>query len=192
MFASLTGTVTAIRLDAAIIDVGGVGFLVHTTPATLAALQVGTSATLATHLVVREDALVLYGFTEAADRDLFTTLQTVSGIGPRIGLAMLAVLDHNEIRTAIETADYATLQRVPGIGRKSAQRIVLELAGKLGPADIAAVSPAAQDMADEVTAALVGLGWTEKAASAAVAAVDGDDVSAMLRAALRHLGGHRE
>jgi Holliday junction DNA helicase RuvA len=192
MFASLTGKVTAIRLDAAVIDVGGVGFLVHATPATLGGLQVGASTTLATHLVVRDDALVLYGFTEGADRDLFTTLQTVSGIGPRIGLAMLAVLDRNEIRTAVETSDYATLQQVPGIGRKSAQRIVLELAGKLGPADVTAVSPADQGMADEVTAALVGLGWTEKAASAAVAAVGGDDVSAMLRAALRYLGGHRD
>ncbi len=191
MLASLSGTVTTLRLDAAVIDVGGVGFWVHATPGTLAELRVGALAALATHLVVREDALTLYGFADAADRDLFATLQTVSGIGPRTGLAMLAVLDRDEIRAAVEAADYATIERVPGIGRKSAQRIVLELAGKLGAPEVTPARPAGTAMADQVTAALVGLGWTEKAASAAVAVVDGDDVPGLLRAALRHLGGHR-
>lgn len=189
MLALLRGTVIWAGVDSAVIETGGVGFAVTATPATLGTLRVGSQAQLATHLVVREDSLTLYGFADTDDRDTFVTLQSVSGVGPKLALAMLAVLSTDDIAAAVHTADYATLERVPGIGRKSAQRLVLELSGKLaatpGPA------PATSSVGDQAIDALVNLGWPEKAARDAVAAVGGTEVGAVLRAALRHLGGHR-
>ena len=132
MIASVTGAVQAVRLDAAVVEVGGVGMLVQATPATLAGLRAGQQATLHTSLVVREDSLTLYGFTDADEREVFEVLQTVSGVGPRLALAMLAVHSPDGLRRAVADEDYATLQRVPGIGRKGAQRIVLELGDRLG------------------------------------------------------------
>lgn len=204
MIASVNGTVLAVRLDAAVVEVGGVGLLVHATPTTLAGLRVGTPARLATSLVVREDALTLFGFADADERDVFEIVQTVSGVGPRLALAMLAVHTPDGLRRAVATEDLAALKRVPGIGHKGAQRIVLELGDRLGSplgavANAAAPAPAADDRRDQVVEALVGLGWTAKAAADAVTTVlDGseepvgaDEVAGVLRAALRTLGGAR-
>jgi len=201
MIASLTGTVEAVGLDHAVVIVGGVGMLVKATPTTLAGLTVGREARIATSLVVREDSLTLFGFTDDDERRVFETLQTVSGVGPRLALAMLAVHTPDGLRRAVAGEDLAALQRVPGIGRKGAQRIVLEIGDKLGaPGDGAATGtppvveqPSSQ--APEVVDALVQLGWSEKVAAGAVGAVMGrseapSDVPAVLRAALQHLGGH--
>jgi Holliday junction DNA helicase RuvA len=205
VIASVRGRVLAVRLDAAVIEVGGVGMLVQATPATLAGLRVGEEARLATSLVVREDALTLFGFADDDERDVFETVQTVSGIGPRLALAMLAVHTPDGLRAAVAAQDLNALVKVPGIGRKGAQRIVLELSDRLGAPAGATVPLAAgatpsgpvPAWREQVVEALVGLGWSAKQAGDAVDAVavgHGDqgaaaDVAGVLRSALRHLGG---
>ena len=203
MIASLRGTVAALGLDRVVIETGGVGLAVACPPRVLADLRTGEPADLFTTLVVREDSLTLYGFSTDDERDLFDTVLGVSGIGPRLGLAMLAVLTPDEIRAAVSGEDVATLTRVPGIGRKGAQRLVLELRDRLPSATGASSQAAARAStadgawAEQVMAALVGLGWGAKDAAAALDSVaaqaasmaeDGDvDVPALLRAALRSL-----
>ena len=212
MIAHLDGMVCAIAPEGAVIEVGGVGLLVQATPGTLAALRTGERARVATSLVVREDALTLYGFASDDERDVFELVQTASGVGPRLALAMLASFSPDGLRQAIAAEDVAALTRVPGIGRKGAQRIVLELAGRLGspaaPAGVLGPLPgAAADGAalwrDQVRAGLVNLGWPARDAEQAIAEVAADlavspagtggpegaavDVSVALRAALRKL-----
>jgi Holliday junction DNA helicase RuvA len=206
VIASIRGRVLAVRLDAAVVEVGGVGMVAYATPTTLAGLRVGEDARLATALVVREDSLTLFGFADDDERDVFETLQTVSGVGPRLALAMLAVHTPDALRRAVAGEDLAALQRVPGIGRKGAQRIVLELTDRLGAPVGAPVGadgrtsagPPVTDQRGQVVEALVGLGWNVKAAEEAVAAVvpvdqavEADDVASVLRGALRVLGGGR-
>lgn len=207
MIASVRGTVLAVRLDSAVVEVGGVGMLVHATPATLAQLRTGQEAVLHTSLVVREDSLTLFGFADDDEREAFEVVQTVSGVGPRLALAMLAVHTPDGLRRAVADEDLKALERVPGIGRKGAQRIVLELKDRIGaPAPVAAAGglaavpqPSADDRRQQVVDALVGLGWNPKVADEAVTGVladaDGpltaEDVPAVLRAALRGLGGAR-
>lgn len=207
MIASVRGQVTAVRLDAVVVDVAGVGLLLRATPSTLASQHVGRPTSLETSLVVREDCLTLYGFADASERDTFETLLTVSGIGPRLALAMLAVHSPDALRAAVAAEDVAALTRVPGIGRKGAQRLILELADRLGPpagqalpaqGGTGGAAAPARDT-EQVVQALVGLGWQGRAAEAAVAAVTADgapaaaaavagDVAGVLRAALRELG----
>jgi holliday junction DNA helicase RuvA len=209
MIAHLDGTVAAVAPDGAVIDVGGVGLLVQCTPGTLARLRPGERARVATSLVVREDALTLYGFAGEDERNTFELLQTASGVGPRLALAMLAVFTPDALRRAVATEDLAALTTVPGIGRKGAQRIVLELAGRLGsPGEAAAPAAAgpgagtgAAPWREQVRAGLVSLGWQSREADQAIAAVEPDllagadpgdgqavEVSVALRAALRVLG----
>jgi Holliday junction DNA helicase RuvA len=210
VIAHLDGTVAAVAPDGAVIDVGGVGLLVQCTPGTLARLRPGERARVATSLVVREDALTLYGFASDDERGTFELVQTASGVGPRLALAMLAVFTPDGLRRAVAAEDLAALMTVPGIGRKGAQRIVLELAGRLGaPGDGAQPGAAAPPVAarlapwrDQVRAGLVNLGWQGRDADQAIALVEPDllaaaeqgepageiDVAAALRAALRVLG----
>jgi holliday junction DNA helicase RuvA len=207
MIAHLDGIVSGVAPDGAVIDVGGVGLLVQCTPGTLAGLRTGERARVATSLVVREDALTLYGFGTEDERNTFELVQTASGVGPRLALAMLAVFTPDALRRAVATEDLAALTTVPGIGRKGAQRIVLELAGRLGPAGEAGVgAPAggatngagAPPWREQVRAGLVSLGWQAREAEHAIAAVEPElpgapdgqavDVSVALRAALRVLG----
>lgn len=198
MIASLAGTVATVRLDAAVVEVGGIGVLVHATPRTLATLSVGAQASLSTSLVVREDSLTLFGFSDDDERATFETLQTVSGIGPRLALAMLAVHDPQTLRRAVATDDITTLRKVPGVGQKGAQRLALELKGKLGApllggARMSPVVDTDDEWRGQVREALVGLGWAAKAADDAldkVAPAPGEpvDVPAVLRAALQRLG----
>jgi Holliday junction DNA helicase RuvA len=206
----LDGLVCAIAPEGAVIEVGGVGLLVQATPGTLAGLRTGERARVATSLVVREDALTLYGFASDDERDVFELVQTASGVGPRLALAMLASFSPDGLRQAIAAEDVAALTRVPGIGRKGAQRIVLELAGRLGspaaPAGVMGPPPGAGPAADaaalwrdQVRAGLVNLGWPVRDAEQAIVAVAADlavspagmgetvDVSVALRAALRKL-----
>ncbi|NAZ87380.1 Holliday junction branch migration protein RuvA [Kineococcus indalonis] len=203
MIASVRGRVLAVRLDSAVVEVGGVGLLVQAAPATLAALRVGEEASLSTSLVVREDSLTLFGFADADEREVFEVLQTVSGVGPRLALAVLAVHRPDGLRAAVAAEDHAALVRVPGIGKKGAQRLCLELGDRLGPPSGApaqlAAAPADDDARrKQVVDALAGLGYPVKQAGDAVDAVTADDaagagavedVPAVLRAALRHLSG---
>lgn len=199
MIASVRGTVRSIGLDRVVVEVGGVGMLVHTTAATAASVRHGHEAALSTTLVVREDSLTLYGFASDDERDIFEQVQTVSGVGPRLALAMLSVLVPDRLRAAISGSDIAALTTVPGIGKKGAERMVLELRDKIGAlpgaggaAAASTVSPTAA-WRDQVAEALVGLGWSAKQSEDAVARVaeraDPDaSVSDLLRAALRELG----
>jgi Holliday junction DNA helicase RuvA len=207
VIASVRGEVTAIDLDHAVVEVGGVGLAVHATPATLATLRRGERAALATALVVREDSLTLYGFADAAARELFVLLQTVSGVGPRLALATLAVLEPDALRTAVAEGDIAMLTRVPGIGRKGAERLVIELRDKVGAVPRPAAATAGPPrgpvtggnlIREQVTEALVGLGFAARQAEQAVQAVldepdgqAGHDTSAVLRSALSRLGRSR-
>jgi Holliday junction DNA helicase RuvA len=205
MIASIRGTVTALGLDHVVVETGGVGIYLPCPPRVLADLRVGETASLVTVLVVREDSLTLYGFTAVDERELFEVLLGVSGIGPRLAMAMLAVLTPDEVRTAVATDDLATLTRVPGIGRKGAQRLVLELKDRLGPAlgtaqpaVTAGTASASAPWAEQVSAALVSLGWGAREAAAALDAIAPQaaemieaqgtpDVAGLLRTALRSL-----
>lgn len=199
MIASVRGRVTEVAGDGAVIEVGGVGLRLHCTPATLAELRVGQEARLATSLVVREESLTLYGFADDDARELFALLQTASGVGPRLAQAVLAVHAPDTVRKAISNGEVAVLTQVPGIGRKGAERIVLELRDKIGPVAIAggAAPPPADAWRDQVRTGLVGLGWTGGQADQAVAAVaetlDGDPppVPQLLKQAIRFLGKPR-
>lgn len=196
MIAQIIGEVLSVRLDRAVISVGGLGLEVLATPATLATWQEGQKVRAYTHLVVREDSLTLFGFANADEQETFASLMSVKGIGPKLALGALAVMTPDALRAALASKDFAALQRIPGVGRKSAERMVIEIGDKLGPVRGAATgapvaSPVAVD--SEVVEALCALGWSNKDAEKAVAAV-GDseaDVSARLRAALQYLGGHR-
>src|ERR1700730_9024667 len=133
MIAHLRGTVAGVAPDGAVIEVGGVGMRVQCTPGTLATLRPGEPAQVATSLVVREDSLTLFGFVSDDERNVFELLQTASGVGPRLALAMLAVHAPDALRRAVSTEDLNALTLVPGIGKKGAQRIVLEMKDRLGP-----------------------------------------------------------
>ena len=196
MIAAVRGEVLEIGLDHAVVEVGGAGLAVHATPATLARLRRGEQARLSTSLVVREDSLTLFGFADSEERELFTLLQTVSGVGPRLALATLAVLDPDALRRALADGDATALTRVPGIGRKGAERMVLELRDKVvAPAPAPATPAAVGGPRDQVVDALLGLGFPAKAAEQAVDAVlaenTGADASAALRSALSRLGRSR-
>lgn len=195
MIASVRGEVLEIALDHAVVEVGGVGLAVVAAPGTLAGLRRGEQARLATTLVVREDSLTLFGFADDAQRELFGLLQSVGGIGPRMALATLAVLSPDALTAALHDGDVKTLTRVPGIGQKVAQRMVLELKDKVvaaGPVDVAAPAGSGHPRRDEVVEALVGLGFTarpaEAAVDAALAAAADADSAALLRRALTSLG----
>lgn len=191
MISSVRGRVETVGLDHAVIETGGIGFAVLASPRTLADLRVGSESRVSTTLVVREDSLTLYGFADDDEREVFGVLQTVTGVGPRLALAVLAVLTPEDLRRAIASEDLGALQRVPGIGKKVASRLVLELAGKLGApaADGEASAPESGGGAvdEEVVAALVQLGWNAREAADAVAAVGGSNRAETLRAALQYL-----
>ncbi|GAA2633155.1 Holliday junction branch migration protein RuvA [Actinomadura fulvescens] len=198
MIAFVSGRVAAAGPDGAVVDVGGVGFAVQCTPATLAGLRVGDQAQVPTSLVVREDSLTLFGFADEDERSVFELLQTASGVGPRLALAMLAVHTPNALRRAVSTEDLTALTKVPGIGKKGAQRIVLELrdrlGGPIGDADDVRAPVRTEVWRDQVQAGLINLGWSARDADAAVDAVAADlaggetpPVPALLKAALKKL-----
>ncbi|GAA0274029.1 Holliday junction branch migration protein RuvA [Cryptosporangium japonicum] len=199
MIASVRGDVAAVGPDGAVVEVGGVGIAVHCTPATLSGLRVGSPTRLATSLVVREDSLTLYGFATDDERMIFELLQTASGVGPRLALAVLAVHSPDAVRVAIASADTAALTRVSGIGKKGAERLVLELRDKIGSVDPVAVpglAPAG-GWPEAVREGLTGLGWSAKEAEDAVGIVAADfegrpvEVAAALRRAIQVLGKNR-
>lgn len=195
MIASLRGTVTHVGLHSAVIDVNGMGMLIQATPQTLSSLHAGREAVVQTALIVREDSMTLFGFTDADQREVFETLLSVSGVGPRIALAVLAVHTPEAIRVAASSGDDKAFSKVSGIGPKGARRIVLELADKLVPLGTAD-NPAAARWQDQVLAAMTGLGWSEKDANAAIDAAvaeapeiaAGGNVGEILKLTLRRLG----
>lgn len=195
MIASVRGEVVVIALDHAVIEAGGIGYKVMSTPSTLGTLRRGEEARLTTALIVREDSHTLYGFADPDSRELFTTLLGVSGVGPKIALATLAVYDATTLRTVLADGDVTALTRVPGIGKRGAERIVLELRDKVGRAasdgtGVPAVGGHA--VRAPVVEALIGLGFGAKHAEEAtdkVLAGDKDaNTATALRAALNLLG----
>ncbi|MEA1304414.1 Holliday junction branch migration protein RuvA [Actinomyces oris] len=216
MIASLRGTVLSVGLTSAVIEAGGVGMSIQATPTTLSGLKVGEETLVHTEMVVREDSLTLFGFADTDERDSFRTLMSAKGVGAKLALAMLAVHTPNALRRAIASQDVAALTRVPGLGPKGAQRVILDVADKLGSVtgdDLGTVRTASETAGGaetmtaggpephaDVVAALVQLGWNEASARQAVTSVTADtvqadqepDMAALLRASLRWLGGgHR-
>ncbi|GAA5610553.1 Holliday junction branch migration protein RuvA [Streptomyces platensis] len=175
MIAFVSGPVAALAPDSAVVEVGGIGMAVQCTPDTLSGLRIGQQAKLATSLVVREDSLTLYGFADDDERQTFELLQTASGVGPRLAQAMLAVHSPDALRLAVATGDEKALTAVPGIGKKGAQKLLLEFKDRLGEpvgtgrAGVGgAVTPGWRD---QLHAALIGLGYATREADEAVAAV---------------------
>ena len=209
MIASVHGRVAAVAPDGAVVEVGGIGLSVQCTPGTIARLQVGESARLSTSLIVREDSLTLYGFADDDERQLFELLQTANGVGPRLAQAVLAIHPPREVRRAVSMADVKALMQVPGIGKKGAERLILELRDRLGSttsdtlldapaAGLPSVTPVAP-WRDQLTAALMSLGWSIKEAEGAVlqlapvadeqiVATGSVEVAVLLRQALQLLG----
>ena len=210
MIASVNGRVAAVSPDGAVVEVGGIGLAVQCTPGTIARLRLGENARLSTSLIVREDSLTLYGFADDDERQLFELLQTANGVGPRLAQAVLAIHPPREVRRAVSMADVKALMQVPGIGKKGAERLILELRDRLGsttsdtsldgpvPAGLPSVTPVAP-WRDQLTSALVGLGWSTKEADGAlaqlapvadeqVAATGSVEVAVLLRQALQLLG----
>ncbi|MEX2984988.1 Holliday junction branch migration protein RuvA [Streptomyces sp. C36] len=206
MIAFVSGPVAALAPDTAVVEVGGIGMAVQCTPGTLSGLRVGQQARLATSLVVREDSLTLYGFADDDERQTFELLQTASGVGPRLAQAMLAVHSPDALRRALASGDEKALTAVPGIGKKGAQKLLIELKDRLGaPVGSAAAAvgaPVTQGWSDQLHAALVGLGYATREADEAVAAVTPQaeatlaegglpQVGSLLRAALQTLNRAR-
>jgi len=208
VIASVSGRVAAVSPDGAVVEVGGIGLAVQCTPGTIARLQLGENARLSTSLVVREDSLTLYGFADDDERQLFELLQTANGVGPRLAQAVLAIHPPREVRRAVSMADVKALMQVPGIGKKGAERLILELRDRLGsitsdtsldaPLGLPSVTPVAP-WRDQLTAALMSLGWSIKEAEGAVlqlapvadeqiVANGSVEVAVLLRQALQLLG----
>ncbi|ATW47577.1 Holliday junction branch migration protein RuvA [Streptomyces peucetius] len=202
MIAFVSGPVAALAPTTAVIEVGGIGMAVQCTPDTLSTLRIGQTAKLATSLVVREDSLTLYGFADDDERQVFELLQTASGVGPRLAQAMLAVHSPDALRVAVAGGDEKALTAVPGIGKKGAQKLLLELKDRLGEplrSAPAVGSPASQSWRDQLHAALIGLGYATREAEEAVTAVApqaetmgaAPEVGPLLRAALQSLNRAR-
>ena len=201
MISSLTGEIQEVAVDSAVIAVGGVGYVFAASPNTVSALRIGQETTVQTLLLIRDDNPVLYGFGTADEREIFEIMMTVSGIGPRIALAVLSIFDPDQVRRHISEQDDKAFTQVPGIGPKSARRIILELSGKLVPRE-ESDGPGTQSVTgqpawqEQVQQALVGLGWKEKDAAKGIAlAIKADpglatsaNVSDALRASLQNLG----
>lgn len=201
MISSLRGSVTHVGLNSATIEVGGFGMLVQATPQMLSTLHPGREATVATAMIVREDSMTLFAFADAEQKEVFETLLGVSGVGPRLALAVLAVYTPEAIRIAASTGDDKAFSKVPGIGPKGARRIVLELADKLVPHSDGSGEPGqpgqlGRSWRDQVSAAMIGLGWSEKDAGLAIDATLAQEpelaatgnISEILKATLRRLG----
>jgi Holliday junction DNA helicase RuvA len=202
MIAFVSGTVAALAPDTAVVEVGGVGMAIQCTPNTLSTLRLGKPAKLATSLVVREDSLTLYGFVDDDERQIFELLQTATGVGPRLAQAMLAVHTPDALRRAVTADDEKALMAVPGIGKKGAQKLLLEFKDRLGAPvgpGPAVGAPVTSGWRDQLHAALIGLGYATREADEAVSAVapqaeaaeGAPQVGQLLKAALQTLNRAR-
>ena len=187
MIARVRGTLVERDLDSVVIDVAGVGYELAVTPRTLSGLPgLGEEVVLHAHLHVREDQMALFGFETRADKDLFSTLIGVSGVGPKVAMAILATLTYEQLRLAVSTDDIAALTDVPGIGKRSAQKLLLELKPKL---DVVEGSVAPTGPMAEVREALAALGYGPDEIRGTLADMPSDlTVEEMLRLSLRELG----
>ena len=197
MIAQLTGSIRSINTDRIILEVAGVGYLIHVTPTASATLTLGNSLTVHTSMVVREDSMTLYGFIDTPSRETFELVQTVSGIGPRVALSILAHLSPDQLADAVESESVAILSGVPGIGKKGAQRILLELKGKLARTGLpgAPISSSQPIWREQLSGALISLGYSAREADSTISIVAIDyanrgldpahsDLSDLLKAAL--------
>jgi Holliday junction DNA helicase RuvA len=197
MIAQLTGTIRSINSDRIILEVAGVGYLVHVTPVAATTLTLGNSLTVHTSMVVREDSMTLYGFLDSPSRETFELVQTVSGIGPRVALSILAHLSPEQLADAVESESVTILSGVPGIGKKGAQRILLELKGKLSRSGSSGtpVSSSQPIWREQLSGALISLGYSAREADSTISIVAIDyanrgldpahsDLSELLKAAL--------
>ncbi|MGN5239968.1 Holliday junction branch migration protein RuvA [Rhodococcus sp. SJ-3] len=199
MIASVRGEVLEIGLDHVVVECGGIGYRVNATPATLATLRRGEETRLVTAMIVREDSMTLYGFADSEARDLFGLLQTVSGVGPRLAMATLAVLEPAALRAALADGNTAALTRVPGIGKRGAERMIVELRDKVAAYGVDENAPTSSAIStpirEQVVEALVGLGFplkqAEQSTDTAMTANPAADTSTALRAALSALGKSR-
>ncbi|MFC9632892.1 Holliday junction branch migration protein RuvA [Streptomyces mirabilis] len=202
MIAFVSGPVAALAPDSAVVEVGGIGIAVQCSPHTLSGLRMGQQTKLATSLVVREDSLTLYGFADDDERGTFELLQTASGVGPRLAQAMLATHSPDALRRAIATGDEKTLTAVPGIGKRGAQKLLLELKDRLGEplgTSTGIGTPVSTGWRDQLHAALIGLGYATREADEAVSAVapqaeavaGAPQVGQLLKAALQSLNRAR-
>ena len=197
MISAVRGEVLEVALDHVVIEAAGIGYRVNATPSTLATLRRGSEARLVTAMIVREDSMTLYGFPDGDTRDLFLTLLSVSGVGPRLAMATLAVHDAQALRQALADGDVAALTRVPGIGKRGAERMVVELRDKVGLVGATVGAPAVNGHAvrSPVVEALVGLGFAARQAEEATDKVLAGDhdatTSSALRTALSLLGKAR-
>jgi Holliday junction DNA helicase RuvA len=173
MIAQLTGSIRSISTDRIILEVAGVGYLIHVTPTTSATLTLGNSLTVHTSMVVREDSMTLYGFIDPSSRETFELVQTVSGIGPRVALSILAHLSPDQLADAVESESVSILSGVPGIGKKGAQRILLELKGKLARTGLpGAPIPSSQPIwREQLSGALISLGYSAREADSTISIV---------------------
>ena len=197
MISLINGVVRSIGLDRAVIEVGGVGLAVSITSSTSAQLNLGAPVQLFTSLVVREDSLTLFGFLDEDSRSAFELVQTVSGIGPKVALAILGAHSPQTLAVAIAQEDIKAIEKVPGIGRKGAQRLILELKGKISDFGTADHKQIHQPVwREQLTSALISLGFTSKDSDAAITSVVAQyadngidaqnvDISELLKAALQ-------
>ena len=169
MISLISGTLRSLTLDKAVVDVSGIGYSLLITPRTSTHLVLGAEVSFFTTLVVREDSLTLFGFLDSSERDTFEILQTVSGIGPKVALAITGALTTDDLARAVSQEDFATIEKVPGIGKKGAQRLVLELKGKIHTSTSELRIPVAQGgIRDQLLAALTGLGFSPKDSDLAI------------------------
>ena len=196
MIASLRGTVSALTLVSAVIDVSGVGYLVNITPNTSRGLTLGNLAQLFTAMIVREDAMTLYAFVDFEEQELFDLLRSVTGVGPKSALGILGEMTPEQIRNAVAVENDSAFKAVSGIGPKTAKLITVTLAGKLKGVSMASTSTSGRHEAAAVVSALVGLGWSERQATeAAASAAQELDASAsrdnLLKLALANLSAKK-
>lgn len=195
MYDYIKGEVVSTEKDMAVIEAGGIGYRIFTTSQSLAYIKAGQTAKLFCHFVVREDAHTLYGFYTSEEREMFVRLTGVSGIGPKAALAVLSTMKISELAAAIITSDETALQKVPGIGKKTAQRIIIDLAEKISTHEIIgdADMPGGQGgmgIESEALAALVALGYNRAEATRAVSSVKslGDTTEELILMALKRMG----
>jgi Holliday junction DNA helicase RuvA len=185
MIAHLTGTVRHLSTEKVVLEVGGVGYSISITPRTSTNIVMGSEVSLSTTLIVREDSMTLFGFLDSRDRDIYETLQSVTGIGPKVALAITGALTPDELARAISMEDIAAIEKVPGIGRKGAQRLILELKGKLVSDTSTPHLATHSAVRDQLLSALTGLGFTAKESDIAInntfsnLAENGEDPAAM-------------
>lgn len=190
MISSITGTVKSSSVNSIVVEVGGVGVLLQVPARVASSVALGNSVSFHTYLIVREDALTLYGFTEISERDFFELLLSVTGVGPKVAQSILASNDASIIASAILTANHKLLESVPGLGKKGAQRLVLELKDKVG-GFAGGVSQVNLSITNQVENALQGLGYSNKEAAQMVAQISSNhkidklEVSEILKLALK-------